>query len=522
MQHRDPPSEDSAAIQPAEFSFGRDQEGARTARPTSTARTGKSKTPPFRTALVGVLLFFGAVGVFWLLPQVVEKPQPRLPAVTDTNPSGSTAPKVQASPYSDAEIAQQRRNVQKVLQDILALQEELQERKIEIWAGEEFAAAQSLAEEADGIYRQRKFMRALEKYRESLAAFQQLRDGIPERIEKHLAEGNEALDRGDAEAAHKAFDLVLTISEAHPRGTRGKTRAEKLPEAWRHFTDGRQAFASKDLDTARDALQQSLAVDPETRAAGELLPKVLAAITERDYSEAMSAGYAAIAEEDFDTAREAFLRAQKLKPKAGEPAIGLQQASNGAEQNRIEQLFSRARVQEQSEDWHGAVKSYTALVGKDGSLVDAITGKARASARAQLDDQLRELLEDPLTLGGSQRNGYARRVLADARQISRGAAGATARLQQQIEALENALTKALIPLPVRLQSDSNTHVAIHHVGRLGNFDMREITLKPGRYTAVGTREGYRDVRREFTVAPGEETPVVVIQCAEKILGANNS
>ncbi|MFC6980810.1 tetratricopeptide repeat protein [Microbulbifer taiwanensis] len=398
------------------------------------------------------------------------------------------------------------------------LQEELQERDIESWAGEDFSAAQALADEADGIYRQRKFMQALEKYRESLAAFQQLRDSIPERIEQHLAEGHQALNSGDAESAHKAFDLVLTISDEHPRGIKGKARAEKLPEAWQHFTSGKKAYSGNDLDAAREALQQSLSVDPETQAARELLPEVLAAITERDYSQAMSAGYAAIAAENFTSAQEAFKRAQKLKPAAGEPQIGLQQAINGIEQHRIDQLFSRARQQEESEDWHGAVKSYTKLVEKDASLVSAITGKARAEARAQLDDQLQALLDDPLTLGNSKRNRYARGVLADARQINSG----TPRLQQQIEGLENALTRALIPLPVRLRSDSSTSVTIYHVGRLGNFDQREITLKPGRYTAVGTREGYRDVRREFTVAPGEEPPTVVIQCAEKINGVNNT
>ncbi|SEA37077.1 tetratricopeptide repeat protein [Microbulbifer marinus] len=517
MQHRDHSSEDSTAIQPADFSFGTESPQQQASAASATAAIDKSSNPRLQAIVIGVLLLFGIVGVFWLLPQVVEKPEPRLAAATDSAPQPPAVAGVQASPYSDAEIAQQRRNVQKVLQEILMLKDELQERRIELWANEEFSAAQALAEEADGIYRQRKFMLALEKYRESLAAFQQLRDGIPERIERHIAEGNQALDSGDAEDAHKAFDLVLTISEEHPRGVKGKARAETLPEAWAHFTDGKEAFANNDLNAARDALQQSLAVDPETRPASELLPEVLSAITERDYSEAMSAGYAAIAEQDFSAAKSAFERAQKLKPSAEDPGIGLRQARNGAEQIRIDRLFSRARQQEQSEDWHGAVESYTALLKQDGSLVTAITGKARAEARAQLDDQLQDLLKDPLTLGSSKRNQFARQVLADARQLNED----TPRLQRQIEDLENALTKALIPLPVVFRSDRSTSVTIYHVGRLGNFDQREITLKPGRYTAVGTREGYRDVRREFTVAPGEETPTVVIQCGEKIIGANN-
>jgi len=522
MQHRDPSSDDDNLIQPADFSFGRDGDTEQPARPVSAvSASGKQPGQQLRTLLIGGSLLLGCVSVFWLLPKVVEKPKP-LPQQSASNQHQSAdkaATQKAASPYTEAQIAQQRREVQEVLQEILALEDELEERRIEIWANEAFSNARSLAEEADGIYRQRKFKQALDKYHESLAAFQQLRDSIPERIEKHLAEGNDALDHGDADAANKAFDLVLVISEDHPRGLKGKERAKKLPEAWKYYTSGQQAFTDSQLDKAREALTQSLAVDPDTRPAKELLPQVLTAITERDYSEAMSAGYTAIEHSDFNAATQAFQRAQKLKPKETDPAVGLQQAQTGAEQQRVDQLFARARQQEEGEDWHGALESYEKLLKKDSSLVSAITGKARSAARAKLDDQLQELLDDPLTLGGSKRNAYARQVLSDARQVSDNTE--SMRLRKQVSDLETALTQALIPVSVVLHSDSSTNVVIYHVGKLGNFAERQIPLKPGRYTAVGTRAGYRDVRREFTVEPGQEPPTVVIQCAEKILNANN-
>ena len=40
---------------------------------------------------------------------------------------------------------------------------------------------------------------------------------------------------------------------------------------------------------------------------------------------------------------------------------------------------------------------------------------------------------------------------------------------------------------------------VYKVARLGRFDQRELTLRPGTYTAVGTRRGFRDVRHEFKV-----------------------
>ncbi|MFD1215157.1 hypothetical protein [Microbulbifer celer] len=538
MQHRDnPPNkktvpgknpareqacEEESYIQPAEFSFGtestEDKAGKSRDRTRAAAGTNVRGRSLLQIAIAGGMIT-ALVGVFWVLPNMVEKPNisVKRPATDTTSAQETSAPKLQKSPYSEAEITQQRRDVQKVLQDILQLQDELTERRVEVWAAEAYFAARTLAEEADGIYRQRKFMQALQQYREALDGLQEIRDSIPDRIEQHLSEGHAALDIGDAEAAHEAFDLVLTISEDHPRGTKGKARAEKLPEVWPLFTDGKVAFEENTLDEALDLLQAALAIDSETRPAKELLPKVKAAILERDYGEAMSAGYAAIAVENFEKAKKDFAKAKQLKPNASDPGIGITQANNGIAQARIDRLFAGAAKYEQQEQWHEAVKNYQKLIEIDTSLVQAITGKARAEARAKLDDRLQELLDDPLTLGQSKRNQYARKVLADARALNTS----TPRLQGQIEQLESALTQSLIPITVSFQSDTSTNVTIYHVGRLGNFSEREIALKPGRYTVVGTRQGYRDVRQEIVVDPSQEAPTVTIRCAEKLNSANS-
>jgi len=54
------------------------------------------------------------------------------------------------------------------------------------------------------------------------------------------------------------------------------------------------------------------------------------------------------------------------------------------------------------------------------------------------------------------------------------------------------------------------------VGTFGSFSRRDIELKPGHYTVIGTREGYRDVRRDITVSPGQQTQTVNVSCSEPI------
>ena len=54
------------------------------------------------------------------------------------------------------------------------------------------------------------------------------------------------------------------------------------------------------------------------------------------------------------------------------------------------------------------------------------------------------------------------------------------------------------------------------MARLGRFQQRELQLRPGTYTAVGNRVGYRDVREQFTIEPGETSLTVTIACTEAI------
>ncbi|MFC6980809.1 hypothetical protein ACFQH7_19600 [Microbulbifer taiwanensis] len=98
MQHRDQSREDASPIQPADFSFGSEnpqRQSAKGSPAKHSAKSGRSRAP---AAAVGGLLLVGVVGVFWLLPQLVEKPQPRLPTVSGPTSNDKAAPGVQASP----------------------------------------------------------------------------------------------------------------------------------------------------------------------------------------------------------------------------------------------------------------------------------------------------------------------------------------------------------------------------------------------------------------------------------------
>ncbi|HEX9208657.1 MAG TPA: hypothetical protein VF851_10490, partial [Steroidobacteraceae bacterium] len=90
------------------------------------------------------------------------------------------------------------------------------------------------------------------------------------------------------------------------------------------------------------------------------------------------------------------------------------------------------------------------------------------------------------------------------------------RLQAQVARMRDLLRQAETPIRVTLASDNATDVQIYRVGKLGLFEHRDLELMPGRYTVVGTRQGYRDVRKELAVLPGAPPPELVVRCEEPI------
>jgi hypothetical protein len=68
------------------------------------------------------------------------------------------------------------------------------------------------------------------------------------------------------------------------------------------------------------------------------------------------------------------------------------------------------------------------------------------------------------------------------------------------------------PVHLSLVSDNVTEIEIPEIGSFGTFARREIDLKPGKYTVIGTRAGYREVRRDVTVAPGQDVQTINVRC----------
>jgi len=139
-------------------------------------------------------------------------------------------------------------------------------------------------------------------------------------------------------------------------------------------------------------------------------------------------------------------------------------------------------------------------------------GLAVALDRERLHQQFDHYLTDPTRVYSPQPRANAEKLLASAGTPP----AAETRLAGKIHSLQTLLIEASTPLTITLQSDGVTSVQIYHIGQLGQFTSQDLELRPGTYTVVGSRPGYRDVRQTFTVQPGSAQPVLDIRCEETV------
>ena len=327
-----------------------------------------------------------------------------------------------------------------------------------------------------------------------------------------LARGQAALNLGRRGEAEREFGMSLQLDPENQTALAGMARAEHIEAVFALMAEGEALERDGKLEDARDVYRKVAALDPEITEAPERIQRIDAAIVQRSYTEAMSVGYAALGTGDFTAARKAFRRAARIRPNAAEPAEGLARVAEGERVSGIEGHRIRAVELEKSERWRDAVEEYQAVLAIDPGITFAQQGVQRAGARAELDERLQGFLDSPERL-------YSKEVLQSAGQAIQRAGAIPKpgpRLVNQATRLAALMEDVTQPVRVLLESDEQTDVVVYRVGRIGTFERFELQLTPGTSTLLGTRQGYRDVRREVTIRPGETAGPFVIRCEERI------
>ena len=468
---------------------------------------GRPGVPIWVAYALGGLLLAVTVFLFLALPRFAEE------RALDRPPPRRVAEETRELQEDRQLLRVQRDAADEAMGDMLRDRNYLGGLQPNLWSGGAWEQAIAAEQEADGFYRRREYPDAQNAYRRAGRILEELRENAPETGRKSLEDALQAIESGDQAAALAALEIAgILLGETDPEVQSAGRRARKLPEIMQAVAEARAVRRDGSLQEQRAAWREVLKIDPERQSARQALAAVNAGIDQGLFDLRMSRGHAAMGEGDLVAARTAFEAARNQRPNASDPAEALEALELEERGQRLAELQAAAMAGKFREDWRTTAANYRGMLEIDGNIVSAQRGLADAERRVRLDDALESTIANANQLNREEAWQRGKGLLDEAGAIQ----SAGPRLSSQISRLNQALTIAATPAPVRLRSDGLTEVTIYYVGRLGSFDDRVLQLRPGAYTAVGTREGFRDIRREFIVAAeGLSDPLVLI-CTEPI------
>ncbi|MCB1686249.1 MAG: hypothetical protein R3E82_04530 [Pseudomonadales bacterium] len=470
--------------------------------------------------LIGILIV-AVIAVFVIVPDLV-KPDTRIrtvdagePAGQSTgrslSPTGAAGTDSRPPPFAALMREQAREGAQTELARFVELQIALeQEMQVGAWGKAELDAAKSEATRGDELFVAEQFERALEAYGSAADMLAALIDEGRERVETALERGERALDDRRQQDAEAEFNTALSIDPENTRALEGLRRARLLPRIVDMLRKGKNQELSGQWEDALDSYAAVRALDPATKGIEEAMAGARAGASESQVRTLLSRAFSEMEAGRYEAARSAFRQALVIKP--GDPVAlgGLEQVAERADLTKIDRMQQDAQRAEAAEDWQEALNQYDAILALDANLQFAKDGRNRVLAQQRLQLALGNIIASPDKLSSSTLFTDAQNLLARAERLTpRGP-----KLAEQIDRVAELIRIYATPVPVIVLSDNQTQVTLSTIGSIGTFTRKELSLRPGAYTVIGSRNGYRDVRASILVRPS--MPPVDVRCSEAI------
>jgi hypothetical protein len=408
------------------------------------------------------------------------------------------------APWDESRNKQARTDSQDILSQLLQVKKELEAKGVLEWAAEGYQSAIAKAASGDQFYKRKDFQNAIGNYQAALDEMQALDALIPEVLNTLVAQGNTAIDDGKTDLAREKFQSAIALDRNNIPALRGIDRAGTLDQVLsilRQAAIDEQQFLRSDdiefLSLAAQKHQQVLALDPRTEEAKKGVQRVADLTTDKQFRDAMSGGFSALFKQRFTSAKKSFALALKIKPNNDTASSAYRQSLASDKRSSLSSMLASGKRLERNEEWASALSTYQTVLQRDPNQVSAKLGKIRSQARKQLDGSIQAILADTLSLARSKQREKAEVILLDAKRIkTKGPI-----LKRQIANIQATLKQLESTIKVSFSSDGLTDVGLTKDGakkvRLGKFSVKNLALKPGRYTVSGVRFGFKDERREI-------------------------
>lgn len=434
------------------------------------------------------------------------------PAANTPGSPAAATPAATSAPAGLKSLAEQKLAAEQVRDQAQSLEAGLRDHGAAARPIATFVAAGEAMKQGHAAFDRREFGTAHADFSSALQSLEATRQMMPDLYRRAIADGDAALAQCLPPQALTEYNYALALKPDDAAAKTGIERSNVCEQVFAHVNAGAKAEQAGDAGTAQREYQAALQIDPASSAAHDALARLDGQVDDAKFSQWLASALEGIRNKRYGAAITALAAAQKMHPDNADVQRLNQQLGEVRVTERLQALKAEAAQDEQNERWQDALDAYRAMLAVDGTLALGLEGARRSQGRLQLDAELAGYIDHPARLSASEVREAADAALGRARGLEeRGP-----RLEAQISRVADLLGLYQSTVQVALRSDGITDVSIYRVGALGRFGQRSVSLKPGRYTVVGARLGYHDVRREIEIVPGEKDVVVDIRCEEQI------
>ncbi len=476
--------------------------------------TRPARTAPLAALSAMVVLLVVAGAVLFLLPRFIDD---KLERSTEADPPQGTTVAEAPLPSADDAVIRTHpdgnpQQATRQLETFLALKARSERENVSVWAEGSYQDILDLEKQGDRYFSAKDYLKAETIYSKAAGDLKKLLDEKSLVFRELLQKGSRSLSQEKGREALDSFNLALAIAPDSEEARGGARRAENLDTVLALYRSALAHEQSGALSAAENVLSELQQLDSAYLPAENLLNGVRERIEKLQFEQQMSLFFTDLQKENLVQAREAL---EKLKETAAaDPQVIRAEEMLIAKEETalLDTLRKRGAALSAKEAWEEVLAIYRQAAAIAPDALFAVNGIEEAQKRVELDQAMENSLNQPHRLQEALQLEAAQQLLGYARQFS----PAGARLSGQIVRLETLVTFASTPVSVTLNSDNMTSIAIYHVGKMGTFFSTQIALKPGKYTVVGSRNGFHDIRETFIVDPEKRDNQLFIACREPI------
>ena len=273
---------------------------------------------------------------------------------------------------------------------------------------------------------------------------------------------------------------------------------------------GKEFASQSNWPKAIEAYENAILIDPDYQEALSGFEFSNASYLEQQFQDLLSKGYSFMSEADFENANLSFQDAKTIYPQSLDVLQAIEVLELNQRLEKISLIQKEATIATTNEMWDLAKVLYEEILALDPNIIEIKKNLQTVNERINLVSNLTLFISSIDKLNDDELYNQAITTLNKAQ----GVQNKGPKLEQQINDLNRVLKFASIPLDTIFMSDGMTEITIYKLAQLGSFYEKTVSLRPGTYTAIGTRPGYRDVILKFRVEKvGQQ---FMIQCKEMI------